>query len=200
MTDALIPVIGIVAVAAITPGPNNFIVMAAAARGGPLAAVPAAAGVVVGSLCLLVIVWAGAGAAFQAIPSLRPVLTLAGASYLCWLGVCLIRDARGLASVRGAPAERRLPASGFAVAAFQLLNPKAWVLVLTASAAMGREPAAVYILAAIFAVITIPCLSLWAVAGSAIAVALRRPAAKAWFDRSMGALLVCSAILIALRT
>ncbi len=200
MIDTLIPVIGIVAVAAITPGPNNFIVMAAAARSGPLAAVPAAAGVVAGSLGLLLIVWAGAGAAFHAVPSLRPVLALAGASSLCWLGVGLIRDARVLPSGRTGTAERRLPTSGWAVAGFQILNPKAWVLVLTASAAVGREPATFYILAAVFAVVTIPCLLVWALAGSVIAQTLRRPAAKAWFDRSMGALLICSALLLAWRT
>ena len=196
MMDSLIPVAGIVAVAAVTPGPNNFIVMAAAARNGARAAVPAAAGVVAGTLALLAVVWTGAGAAFQAVPWLRPALTLAGASYLCWLGGCLIWHARGRSPGAGVPAEGRLPRSGLGVAAFQFLNPKGWVLVLTAAAAMAREPAAAYILAAIFVVITLPCLTLWAVTGSAIAERLTHPAAKAWFDRSMGALLVGSAVLL----
>ena len=199
MIETLIPVAGTVAVAAITPGPNNFIVMAASARSGLRAAVPAAAGVVAGSLGLLAIVWAGAGAAFTAAPWLRPGLTLAGAFYLCWLGGGLIWRARTPSSAAVDPAGDGLPSSGLGVAAFQLLNPKGWVLVLTATAAMSREPAALYLLAALFVVIPVPCLSVWAVAGKAIAERLKRPVANAWFDRSMGALLICSAVLLVLR-
>jgi len=195
----LIPVAGIVAVAAITPGPNNFIVMAAAARSGARAAVPAAAGVVAGTLALLGVVWTGAGAAFHVVPWLRLALTFAGASYLCWLGGRLIWHARGRSQGNGTPQEGQLPSTGFGVAAFQFFNPKGWVLVLTAAAAMAREPAAAYILAAIFVVITLPCLALWAVMGRAIAELLTQPAAKAWFDRSMGVLLVGSAVLLVIQ-
>ncbi len=38
--DALFAITGFVTVAAVTPGPNNFIVMGAAARGGFGAATP----------------------------------------------------------------------------------------------------------------------------------------------------------------
>ena len=195
MMETLIPVAGIVAVAAITPGPNNFIVMAAA-RSGAHAAVPAAAGVVAGTLALLSVAWTGAGAAFHAAAWLRPAMTLAGASYLCWLGGCLMWHARSKLPDGGVPAKVHLPSSGLGVAAFQFLNPKSWVLVLTATAAMAREPAAAFVLAAIFVAVTLPCLALWAVTGSVIAERLTHPAAKAWFERSMGALLICSALLL----
>ena len=59
--NSLLAVIAIVTVAAITPGPNNFIVMNAAARGGLDAVLPAITGVVGGSLFLMAIIWAGAG-------------------------------------------------------------------------------------------------------------------------------------------
>ncbi len=61
--EALIGAAGAIAAAALTPGPNNFVVMRTAARGGLAGALSAIAGVVLGSLALLAVVVAGAGAA-----------------------------------------------------------------------------------------------------------------------------------------
>ena len=194
--DSLIAVSGFVTVAAITPGPNNFIVMAAAARGGMRAAMPAAAGVLAGSLCLLLIVWAGAGAAFGAAPNLRSLLTVAGALYLGWLGCRLAWGERAHAAGAVRPAAPGLPRTGLGVAGFQFLNPKGWVLVLTATALVSAEPAGLYALVALFIIVPALCLSLWAFAGSAIAERLKYPKARVWFDRTMGALLIVSAALL----
>ncbi len=87
---------------------------------------------------------------------------------------------------------------------FQFLNPKSWVLVLTATAAtpagwsglarFGR-------LAALFALIPTICLLLWAVLGKATAATEAaakddRTGAGAWLDRILGALLIASARLL----
>ena len=195
--DPILAVAGFITVAAITPGPNNFIVMAAAARGGWTAALPPIVGVVAGSLVLLALVWAGAAVAFEALPTLRLLLTIAGALYLTWLGGQLIwQSDRTGGSEAGAAGG--LPSTAPGVAAFQLMNPKAWVLIVTAAAALAGESAAPYALAGLLAVISTLCLGLWAYAGSAIAGWLRKPGARAWFDGVMGSLLVASAVLLVL--
>ncbi len=205
--DPLVAVAGFVAVAAITPGPNNFIVMTAAGRGGFPAALPAMAGVVAGGLGLLVVIWSGAGAAFAAVPQLRLVLVAAGALYLAWLGAVLIWRARGSGTGLDQPAGHRraggggLPSTMLGVAAFQFMNPKGWVLVATAAAALsagGTGLAALATLAALLIAIPSVCLILWAGAGAAIAGWLGRPAARRRFDRAMGALLIASAALLLL--
>lgn len=188
--DPLLAVAGFVTVAAITPGPNNFIVMAAAARGGIAAAVPPIAGVVGGSLALLAIAWAGAGALFEAAPRFRLILLVAGAVYLAWLGGVLIWRTRDDPS-------GKLPSTAIGAAGFQLLNPKSWVLILTATAAMSGEAAGLITLAVTLAAITIPCLTIWACAGAAIARWLKRAQARRCFDRAMGGLLIASALLLA---
>lgn len=195
--EPLLAVAGFITVAAITPGPNNFIVMAAAARGGMAAALPSILGVVVGSLALLALVWGGAGAAIAALPALRVALTVTGALYLIWLGGLLIWQS-GRRNGGGAEADGNLPSTATGVAAFQLMNPKAWVLIVTATAALSGESAAPYALAGLIAVISTLCLGLWACAGSAIAGWLRRPSARSWFDRAMGGLLIVSAALLVL--
>ncbi|MFI4988318.1 MAG: LysE family translocator [Alphaproteobacteria bacterium] len=196
---ALFAVAVLVTVAAITPGPNNFIVMAAAARGGGAAAIPAIAGVVTGSLALLVLVWTGAGAVFDGEPRLRSALVAAGCLYLAWLGASLIRQGGKRAGGDDKPGRQALPRTALGLAAFQFLNPKGWVMIVTATAAMPGDSGGVPPLAAlsaIFAVVTGVCLTLWALAGSAIADRLRRPPARQWFERAMGGLLIGSAVLL----
>ena len=51
-------------------------------------------------------------------------------------------------------------------------------------------------LALIFTAVTSLCLTLWALAGSAMAGLLREPRAKRCFDRAMGGLLIGSAVLL----
>lgn len=195
--NTVITVAGLMTVAAITPGPNNFVVMGAAAREGFAAAIPSILGVVVGSLALLVAVWAGAETAFEAAPWSRAVLLWAGCLYLIWLGAVLIRQAGRPDSASHA----RVPSTALGLAVFQLLNPKSWVLVMTATAAIseGREGSShLAILAAILLIVTCTCLSIWALAGAMIAKWLERPAARGWFDRAMGGLLIGSSLLLVL--
>jgi threonine/homoserine/homoserine lactone efflux protein len=183
------PVILLIAVAAITPGPNNLIVMEAAGRRGVWAAGRAIAGVVTGSLVLLVLVAAGFGV-IMAAPQARLAITVASGAYLAWLALSLLRTPRADApQPRSAAA---LPTSTAGVAAFQLTNPKAWALVATAAAALGagRWP----LLALLIAVTSAVCLTLWAVMGAALSRVLERLAARLWFHRSMGGLMALSAL------
>ncbi len=192
--DPLIAVTGFVVVAVITPGPNNFIVMAAAGRGGFAAALSPMAGVVGGSVALLAVAWAGAAALFETLPGLRIVVVLLGAGYLAWLGAVMIGQAGADAS-----AATGLPDTALAVAVFQFMNPKAWMLMLTAVSALSGEGGALPALAAltvIVALVSAGCLGLWAAAGAAISGWLARPAARRWFDRAMGGLLIASAALL----
>lgn len=192
--DPFIAVTGFIVVAVITPGPNNFIVMAAAGRGGFVAALPPMAGVVGGSVALLAVAWAGAAAAFEALPGLRTIVMLVGAGYLTWLGAMMIGQAGADAS-----AAILLPDTALAVAAFQFMNPKAWMLMLTAVSAVAGEGGALPALVALTAIVALAsagCLGLWAAAGAAIAGWLARPAARRWFDRAMGGLLIVSAALL----
>lgn len=186
--STLAPVIGMLVVSAITPGPNNAIVMEAGARGRGAAAV-AITGVASGTLILLVLVWLGVGAVVEASPRLKLALSIVGGAYLVWLGVSLAR-----ASGMRAPDSRarKLPASVPAIAVFQLLNPKAWILVITVTAA---TPAIGLIeLTALILAVTGSCLALWAAAGAAASRALERPAARLVFNRVMGSVLALSAV------
>jgi threonine/homoserine/homoserine lactone efflux protein len=195
--EDLIATAGALIAAALTPGPNNFVVMRAAARSGLIGALPEIAGIVLGSLALLAVVVAGAGAVFEAEPRLEPALAVAGCLYLVALGVRLLASGGGS---HGEPGEEAaLPAGAAGLFAFQFLNPKSWVLVLTVTAAApaGGGPLAGFAqLAPLFVTIPAACLLLWSAFGSAMARHLERRPLRVGLDRTLGALLIVSALLL----
>lgn len=201
MEQTILGIAGLLIAGAITPGPNNFIVMREAARAGWRGALPAIAGIVVGSLALLLLAAAGVGTVLAAEPRLARAVAAVGCLYLAWLGVRLVAASRRLEA--GAADSPDLPTGPWGVFAFQFLNPKAWLLVLTVAASAQAElgpVAALPLLAALFVVVPAACLALWAGAGVALEGRLRQGPARRWFDRSMGVLLVGSALLLLLET
>lgn len=143
------------------------------------------AGVIVGSILQLALAWGGLTAAVHFFPGLRIALAVVGGTYLLWLSAGLIMG--GDETERTSP----LPRGILGVAAFQLLNPKGWVLVTTLAAALpGWELGA---LAALLAFVAGLCLTVWVGAGWIASPLLTRPHGKLWFDRAMGALLAASA-------
>lgn len=206
----LLGVAGVIAAATLTPGPNNFVVMQAAQR-GVRAALPAIAGVVIGSLALLAVVVAGAGALFAAAPRARQVLAVVGCSYLVWLGARLLGVGRRRAVSPGAGVAAgppqpdpgagggRSPAGVAGLIGFQFLNPKSWVLVLTATAtapaALG--PMGLFLrLGLLFLLVATASLLLWALLGAGVERMLGQSRERRWLDRGLGALLVASALLL----
>lgn len=196
--DLLASIAALVGVGAITPGPNNFAVLNVAARSGVARAMPAIAGVVLGSLALFLLVATGAGALFDAQPGLRMVICVGGCAYLGYVGIRLVAGSfRGSADeVRG---DAALPSDALGLFGFQFLNPKGWSLVLTATSAAQASANGIVdwaYLAAIFVGIPAACLLLWSLFGSLFTAHLRRPRFRARFDGAMGCTLLASAVLL----
>lgn len=181
-----IPVSGLLLVAAITPGPNNLIVMERASKGGLRAAVRPIVGVVCGSLLLLALGWIGIDLVRRSIPRFEFFLASLGALYLLWLGTQLALRSEGGKQLS------TLPGGVGGVALFQLANPKAWVLVLTSLGAISAT-GNVAVLAVLITIISILCLAVWAILGVGLAAALKHPRTRTLFDLAMGALLILSA-------
>src|SRR5690242_15996736 len=89
MHDLLAPA-GLLFAAAITPGPNNLVVLRESGRGGVRGAAGAIGGIVLGGLALFAIAAAGAGTMLATHPVLRTGLGAAGAIYMAWLGLRLL--------------------------------------------------------------------------------------------------------------
>jgi threonine/homoserine/homoserine lactone efflux protein len=194
----LLAVCGLLCVAAITPGPNNLVVLRASSQGGFRAALPAIAGILLGGLLLLAVMALGTGPLFMARPGWRRGIGATGALYLVWLGVGLLRA--GLAARQGQTTidGPSLPAGVPGLIGFQFLNPKSWVMVLAVLAALPADDLHGYVtLAAMFILIPTPCLLLWAALGAVLSRWLSRPSIRRGIDVAMGTLLVgCACLLL----
>lgn len=196
MTGALIAIAGLVFVAAITPGPNNFIVLSQAVHGGLGGALPAILGVVAGSLCVLAIVVVGLDAFPGVVEQVRRIILWAGCLYLCFLG------ARMLLRPEVMQPEASGPQGFVALTGFQVVNPKTWVLVGTAYAALVERTEIAHsawaVLALVLVAVTVPCLLVWSAAGVAIKNLMHDGNKVGLVQRCLGAALVVSALTLLL--
>jgi threonine/homoserine/homoserine lactone efflux protein len=198
--EQIYAIAGFLIVAVITPGPNNLVVLTAAKRGGLMAAMPPMLGVIGGSLALLTMVWVGARVAFDLIPSLHLILAFVGAGYIGGLGATMIWRASRCNGADSSHKVAGLPTTMLGLAIFQFLNPKAWVLMATATAVASGHPFGFIVLAALLIVICGVCLTLWAFFGSMIARYLGGERSNRWFDYTMGLMLIGSAALLLFAT
>lgn len=121
------------------PGPNSMFVLAVASARGVKVGYQAATGVFVGDTVLLLLTALGAATLLHTYPALFVVVKYAGAAYLTWLGVSLIRNTLREGFKQVAFDAGRLPTEPAAPAAspFQrallisLLNPKAILFLLS---------------------------------------------------------------------
>ena len=181
-------------VMSITPGPNNVMLTAAGANFGLRRTLPHILGVTCGFGSQVAAVCGGLGVLFTRWPQLHLALKWVGAAYLLFLGWQMLR-------ARGAQAGRAgKPITFAAAAAFQFLNPKAWVMSLTAATLflppqLGQILASGYV-ATIVAAVNLPCITAWALFGSSLGLALSRPAARRVFNWVMAAALAATGVMM----
>lgn len=174
----------------ITPGPNNMMLFASGVNFGFRRTIPHMLGIGAGFLSLLIGVGLGLGALMQSVPLFYTLLKFAGGAYLIWIA-WKIGTSRSLAE--GEAGAR--PMSFLGAAAFQWVNPKAWVMAVTAMATY-TNPAAyvptVLLVGVAFALVNLPSVSTWAGFGSALRDWLSVPVRLKWFNITMAVLLVIS--------
>jgi threonine/homoserine/homoserine lactone efflux protein len=183
-------------VMSITPGPNNVMLTAAGAHFGLRRTVPHILGVSCGFGVQVAAVCGGLGILFTRWPQIQDALKWVGAAYLGYLGWQLLRAAGPATGRAGRPVT-------FAEAAtFQFVNPKAWVISVTAATLflppqLGPVLASSYV-TAIVAIVNLPCISAWAIFGSSLGLALKRPRARRIFNWVMAvALAATGAMMVA---
>jgi threonine/homoserine/homoserine lactone efflux protein len=181
--------------ATVTPGPNNLLMLRIGLEHGLRAVLAPATGVVLGGVAMLLLSCAGLARAFATYPWLPAATAICGAGCVMGLGVRLIcgSGTAARAPVRSATGSARDLLRMFL---FQFVNPKSWLLVLTITAAASAASVSLATLIALFIVIPYGCLALWAGGGSLAAGLLHDTRARVRFERSTGALLALSGLLL----
>lgn len=189
--DAFLALLVYAFVTSITPGPNNLMLLASGVNFGIGRTVPHMLGISFGFLVLLLAVGFGLGAVLTAFPALHTGLKIAGAVcllYLAWK-IAMSRSLSGKGDTDARPM-RFIDA-----AAFQWVNPKAWVMAITAMAVYTnseRPFLSVILIGVAFTVVNLPSVSVWAGFGTALRGFLSDPVRLKWFNIAMGVLLAAT--------
>lgn len=116
----------------LVPGPDTMLVAGHAARRGLRAGMAAIGGIQIGGLFYMALCGFGFLSVLNAVPGLFMTVKIAGAIYLCWMGIGLLRGAIRPAPADAAP-KMRLGSSAFTQGFIStVLNPKVAVFFLAA--------------------------------------------------------------------
>jgi threonine/homoserine/homoserine lactone efflux protein len=198
--DVFIAILGFAAASSITPGPNNLLVMTAGLNHGVAASLPLVAGISFGFAFMVLTVGFGLGAVVQAHPGLHTVTKAAGLGYMLWLAWKVATGPTTFEARAGIGPNGARPLSALAGAAFQWVNPKAWAVALSATAAFsasGDEARRLIWIAAIFAGVALASLTIWAAFGGVLRRLIDSPRAIFAFNVAMAMVVAASAIPIA---
>ena len=183
-------------VSSITPGPNNMMMLASGVNFGFRRSVPHWLGICGGFTFMLCAVGLGLHTLLADHPALYDLLRYAGSAYLVWMAWRLATaSASPAAQDDDAPRSDARPLGVLGAAAFQWVNPKAWVMAVTAMSAYlpARAQAIdVVVLALLFGVINLPCVACWAGGGAALRRFLQDPLRLRIFNISMALALLAS--------
>ena len=177
-------------VSCITPGPNNLMLLASGVNFGFRRTIPHMLGIGTGFTIMVIVVGLGLGKLFDIYPMLYLVLRVVGGLYMLWLAWKIATSGPvGEGHSRGVP-------MGFVQAAlFQWVNPKAWVMAVTAIATYTLPNAylwSVLLVGMVFGAANLPSVSTWALFGTGLRHVLSNPRVLRVFNVTMAALLVLS--------
>ena len=185
-----------------TPGPNTMLSTALAANFGMRRAWRFIVAVPTGWTLMMIACGLGLGALVVALPWLRKGVQAIGVAYLVWLAWKLA-NTRALAPAAAA----RLQVGFWQGVALQFVNIKAWMLALalaagwvaTSAGQVSSNPGErLAIVCAVMALFALSSNAAYALAGSLLRRWLATNDRLLWFNRAMAALLIATALWMAL--
>lgn len=186
--------VGFSVVSAVTPGPNNILLWASGAEFGFRRTIRHIIGTALGIGSMALALAAGLGALISTMPEIAFAMKVAGSAYLLFLAY-QIAGARALE--RGDVAR---PLGLLQAAAFQVINPKAWVFALGAITTF-RPPgvpimAGSLLVAVAVMIVVIPTAALWAGGGGILSRFIAGGRASRIMSLGLAALLAVTVVSV----
>jgi len=177
-----------------TPGPINAMLTASGIKFGFRRTLPHLFGIPFGHVVQITLVCFGLGTLFQKYPSIQIYLKWICFIYLIFLGWKII------GSFSNTNKESGRPLKFYEAALFQFINPKAWVVALTAATAFFPSNEN-FLIATGFVAITapfvcFPSICLWAIFGSSIKSIIKNTKVKKIVEYLLAVLLLITAVII----
>jgi len=175
-----------------TPGPNNIMLLSSGLTFGYKRTIPHALGVNIGFPVMVICVGLGIGKLFEVFPFVYTTLKVVGISYLLWM-------AWHIANTKGSLNEENKndkPFTFFQAALFQWINPKAWVMAITSTAAFITDhqiaSIQVMIISCIYFFCAILSTNSWSLGGVMLKQFIRNERLVQIFNITMAILIVGS--------
>lgn len=178
-------------ITSVTPGPNNTYLLTSGMNHGLKKSLSYINGIMIGLTVMFVAITLGIGALFRAFPVIQDVLKYVGFAYILFMAYGIVR------STFVHKHEETHPAGFLRSTLFQLVNPKAWIVVISFYASYIPESADLATLALaliVFLVTTYPGAMIWAAFGEAMAGILQKTRTRRIFNVSAAVLLVISMV------
>ena len=184
----LVALIAFAFVTSVTPGPNNVMLMASGANFGLRRTLPHMLGVALGFGAMVALLGLGVDRLIAGSPMLAAAMKWISLAYMLWLAWKIAHASAPVG--RGEVAAR--PMGFLAACAFQWVNPKAWMMGLGALSAYSAGAGGALMVAAIFTLVNLPSVAIWAAMGQGLRGVLQEPGRLRLFNRGMAVLLVAS--------
>jgi len=190
----ILPISIFTVIATITPGPNNILLAHSGAYFGIKKTLPHILGIRIGMICLQTSILFGLGQLFITWPKIQFLLSLIACIYILKLAVTISRAKPPSSN------KTHQPFNIIQAAGFQLINPKSWAMLLTASSAFTLTGelywSSAFLSILLFNTVSIPCAFVWVTIGKLIANKLQDPAFNQKFNFTMSALLLLTIPMI----
>ena len=200
----LVSLTGFAFISAVTPGPNNLLLMSSGALFGWRRSLPHLAGILLGFAILMTAAVFGLGSVVSQWPWLVTGVRVIGATWLGWMALMYFRNGvRGPApSTKMSPAPISRPFRFVEGVLFQWVNPKALVLVISAAGAYIAIAESIIdralIIVGVFVLCGLVSCSSWLLAGEALSRYLSSGKSARYVNIGMGILILLTALSILL--
>ncbi|UST76540.1 LysE family translocator [Pseudomonas siliginis] len=194
---SLLPFLLFAFVASITPGPTNILVLSHSSRRGLIATLPIIFGACAAAALIVLVVGLGAGETLLRFPRVQQAMAWAGVLWLSWLAWQIFRSPPPSLD----PKSQEQSLSVFGAALLQLVNPKVWMMavaVVSVFVGGGDKTLRLLVLSLAFLLVSLPCMTLWALLGVGSARLLSSPQAFKRMNAALALLLLLSAWLAVL--
>lgn len=182
-----------------TPGPNNIMLLSSGLTFGYKRTIPHALGVNFGFPVMMLCVGLGVGKLFEVFPFIYIILKVAGISYLLWMA-WHIANTKGSGSTEN---KKDKPFTFLQAALFQWINPKAWVMAVTSTAAFITDHKIAFIQVTIISCIYFICAifstNLWSLGGVMLKRFIQNERLVQIFNIAMAILIVGSILPFVLK-
>ena len=177
--------------ATITPGPNNVLLLSSGLTFGYKRTLPHIFGVFLGFGLMVLLVGLGIGIVFERFPIVLKILKIVGILYLFWMAY-KIGSSKGHMKIK----EKHKPFTFIQAALFQWVNPKGWIMSMTAMSIFVTSKddsiSQVIVIAFIFLLAGVISCNAWAIGGVALKRFIKDDSHVRKFNLIMAILLVLS--------